>query len=294
MSALSQPWVSRASAGSRLRHVGSLMRRHPVPTVGFIVIVVLAAISAVPSVFATSNPFTQHVEIALARPSRHHFFGTDELGRDIYSRVIYGLRLTLLSGFSVVAISAVLGGFLGLVAGLRGGIVDGLIMRLADMFLSFPALIMAIAIVSFLGRNLVNAMIAISLIWWPQYTRLLRGQVLAVRELPYIEAARSLGARRRRIIFRYILPNTLVPVLIKASVDFSYAILITSSLSFLGVGAQPPSPELGAMVTDGRVYLLTSWWYSTFPSLAIFIAVLSLNLVSDGIRDLLDPAVQVQ
>jgi len=270
------------------------MRRHPVPTVGFIVIVVLAAISAVPSVFATSNPFTQHVEIALARPSRHHFFGTDELGRDIYSRVIYGLRLTLLSGFSVVAISAVLGGFLGLVAGLRGGIVDGLIMRLADMFLSFPALIMAIAIVSFLGRNLVNAMIAISLIWWPQYTRLLRGQVLAVRELPYIEAARSLGARRRRIIFRYILPNTLVPVLIKASVDFSYAILITSSLSFLGVGAQPPSPELGAMVTDGRVYLLTSWWYSTFPSLAIFIAVLSLNLVSDGIRDLLDPAVQVQ
>lgn len=269
-------------------------RSHPLPTVGFVVMVVFLCIAIVPGLFATTDPLGQHVEIALAPPSHAHFFGTDELGRDIYSRVCFGLRLTLLSGASVVAIAAVVGGLLGLVAGARGGIVDGIVMRLSDIFLSFPSLIMAIAIVAFLGPSLVNAMIALSLIWWPQYARLIRAQVLAVKELPYIEAARSLGARKSRVLFRHILPNTIVPVLVKASIDFSHAILITSSLSFLGVGAQPPSPELGAMVTEGRVFLLTSWWYSTFPSLAIFVSVLALNLLSDGIRDLLDPTVQVQ
>jgi peptide/nickel transport system permease protein len=286
--------VAPRRARQRLAHLGWVARRHPLPAVGFIVMVVFLSVAIVPGLFATADPLGQHVEIALAPPSHTHFFGTDELGRDIYSRVCYGLRLTLLSGASVVAIAAVLGGLLGLVAGARGGIIDAVVMRLSDIFLSFPSLIMAIAIVAFLGPSLVNAMIALSLIWWPQYARLIRAQVLAVKELPYIEAARSLGARNSRILFRHILPNTIVPVLVKASIDFSHAILITSSLSFLGVGAQPPSPELGAMVTQGRVFLLTSWWYSTFPSLAIFVSVLALNLLSDGIRDLLDPTVQVQ
>jgi peptide/nickel transport system permease protein len=285
--------IARAP-GRRVARLGWIARRHPLPTIGFVVMVVFVAVAIAPGLFANHDPLEQHVEIALAPPSHAHFFGTDQLGRDLYSRVMYGLRLTLVSGFSVVAIATVLGGLLGLIAGARGGVVDGIVMRLSDIFLSFPSLIMAIAIVAFLGPSLVNAMLAISLIWWPQYARLLRGQVLAVKELPYIEAARSLGARNSRILFRYILPNTIVPVLVKASIDFSHAILITSSLSFLGVGAQPPSPELGAMVTEGRVFLLTSWWYSTFPSLAIFVSVLALNLLSDGIRDLLDPTVQVQ
>jgi peptide/nickel transport system permease protein len=279
---------------TRLASVGWIARQHPLPSLGFLVMLVFVAVSALPMLFATDDPLEQHVESALAPPGSDHFFGTDQLGRDVYSRVVYGLRLTLLSGFSVVVIATILGGVLGLIAGARGGFLDSLIMRLSDIFLSFPSLIMAIAIVAFLGPSLVNAMIAISLIWWPQYARLVRGQVLAVRELPYIEAARSVGATKSRILFRYILPNTIVPVLVKASIDFSHAILITSSLSFLGVGAQPPSPELGAMVTEGRVFLLTSWWYSTFPSLAIFSAVLALNLLSDGIRDLLDPTIQVQ
>jgi len=278
----------------RLSHYLWLARSNPLPTIGLVIMLVFLAAALVPGLFATHDPLEQHVEFALAPPSHDWWFGTDQLGRDVYSRVVYGLRLTLVSGFCVVAISAIFGGLLGLIAGVAGGIVDSIVMRLSDIFLSFPTLIMAIAIVAFLGPSLVNAMIAISIIWWPQYARLIRGQVLSVKELPYVEAARALGARRSRILLRYILPNSIVPVLVKASIDFSHAILITSALSFLGVGAQPPSPELGAMVTDGRTFILTAWWWSTFPSLAIFLSVLALNLLSDGIRDVLDPTVQVQ
>ena len=236
---------------------------------------------------------TQNLGDRLLPPGNAHVFGTDELGRDLYSRVIHGTGLTLAAAFGVVAVSTLVGTALGLLAGQRGGIVDGLVMRLSDIFLSFPSLIMALAFVSFFGPSLVTAMLAISLVWWPQYARLVRGQVLSLRELPYVEAARSIGASEMRVLVRHILPNCLVPILVKASLDFSYAILITASLSFLGVGAQPPSSELGALVATGRVHLLTAWWLTTFPSLVIFVAVLSLNLVSDAIRDLLDPTLRL-
>lgn len=277
----------------RSSEMQAILRKQPLASLGFIALLLLAAVSIFPLLFATADPLLQNVPNKLLPPSPEHFFGTDDLGRDVYSRVVHGTGLTMVSGFGVVLVSTMLGTLLGLVAGQRGGFTDGLIMRLADMFLSFPSLIMALAIVSFFGPSLINAMLALSLVWWPQYARLVRGQVLSVKELPYIEAARSSGARDTRILARHILPNCVVPILVKASIDFSYAILISASLSFLGVGAQPPSPELGAMVALGRVYLLTSWWLTTFPSLVIFVAVLALNIVSDGIRDLLDPTLRV-
>jgi peptide/nickel transport system permease protein len=269
------------------------VRRQPLAAGAFVVLALLVLISALPGVFATHDPLAQQVGNRLAPPSPEHFFGTDELGRDIYSRVVHGTGLTLASGFGVVAVATVVGTLLGLVAGYRGGLADSVVMRLSDVFLSFPALVVAMAIVATFGRNLLNAMFALALIWWPQYSRLLRGQVLAVKEMPYIEAARATGVGDIRMMFRHVLPNCLVPILVRASIDFSTAILLTSSLSFLGVGAQPPSPELGAMVAGGRQFLLTHWWYATFPSFMIFISVLALNLVSDGVRDLLDPTLRV-
>ncbi|MBI4277947.1 MAG: ABC transporter permease [Armatimonadetes bacterium] len=284
------PRVPSAVPGwERARRV---VRRHPLAVFGGLVLGVLVAVVLLPGVFATHDPFALRAEDKHLPPSRAHWFGTDELGRDIYSRVVYGTRLSLLSALGVVALSSVSGTLLGVVAGYQAGVFDMVAMRLADIFISFPALIMAMAIVSFFGPTLVNAMLAIACIWWPQYARLVRGQVLSVREHPYIEAAVSTGASRARILLRHILPNSFVPVFIKATLDFGYAILLTASLSFLGLGAQPPSPELGALVTAGRVYLLTSWWYATFPGLVIFLAVLGLNLVGDGVRDLLDPALR--
>jgi peptide/nickel transport system permease protein len=270
-----------------------IVRKQPLATIGFLVLVLMGFMSLFPGLFATHDPLAQEIAVRLAAPGSEHWFGTDELGRDIYSRVIHGTGLTLMAGFGVVAVATILGTALGLVAGQRGGFLDGLVMRVSDIFLSFPSLIMALAFVSYFGPSLFNAMIATSLVWWPQYSRLVRAQVLAVKELPYIEAARSIGARDMRILLQHIMPNSIVPILVKASIDFSYAILITASLSFLGVGAQPPAPELGSMVAAGRVYLLTSWWFATFPSFVIFLAVLALNLVSDAIRDLLDPTLRV-
>lgn len=278
---------------TRWSAVRGTMRQQPVAFVGLVVLLVIILVSLFPGLFATADPLALDLPNQLLPPNAQNVFGTDELGRDIYSRVIHGTGLTMLSGFGVVAISAVVGTALGLIAGQRGGIVDGLIMRLSDIFLSFPVLIMALAVVAFLGPSLLNATIAVTIVWWPQYSRLVRGQVLSLREYPFIEAARAVGARDSRILAQHILPNCLVPIMVKAGIDFSVAILLTASLSFLGVGAQPPSPELGAMVSNGRGYLLSAWWITTFPSLVIFLAVLALNLVSDKLRDLLDPRLRV-
>lgn len=269
------------------------IRQQPLASLGVVVLLLLGMAALFPGIFATRDPIFIDVPNKLLPPGSQFPFGTDELGRDVYARVVYGTGPTMLSGLGVVTISTAIGTLLGLIAGQRGGLIDGLIMRLSDVFLSFPNLIMVLAIISFFGPNLLTAMLALSLVWWPQYARLVRGQVLTVKELPFIEAARSIGSTDTRILVRHILPNCLVPSLVKASIDFSYAILISASLSFLGVGAQPPAPELGAMVASGRVYLLTSWWLTTFPSLVIFLAVLALNVVGDGIRDVLDPTLRV-
>ena len=230
-----------------------------------------------------------HLERKLQPPSAAHWFGTDEVGTDVYTRVILGARVSLQIGLVITVIAALIGVPLGIVAGYLGGTLGELIMRVTDVFLSVPALILALAVVGALGPGIVNAMLALSLVWWPGYVRLVQGKTLALKQETYVEAARAIGTGRLRIVFVHILPNCVSPIVVKASMDMGMAILAAASLGFIGLGAQPPYPEWGAMISHGRNYLPTWWWYSAFPGLAIYLTVLGFNLLGDGLRDLLDP-----
>ena len=257
---------------------------------GALVLLALAVIALFPGAVTRHDPYRIDADLRLAPPSLAHPFGTDELGRDVWSRVAHGTRLSLGVALLVVIASGTTGTAIGLAAGYGSGPWSELVMRVADIFIAFPALIMAMGITAFLGPGLGNAMLAVMLIWWPQYTRLARAQVLGEKVKPYVEAAHALGLPAMTILWRHILPNSWVPLLIKATMDVGLALLLTASLSFLGLGAKPPTPELGALVTQGREHLLNAWWYSTFPGLAIFLAVFACNLLGDGLRDALDPA----
>jgi peptide/nickel transport system permease protein len=228
----------------------------------------------------------------LLSPSIKHPLGTDNLGRDILSRIIFGSRISLKATFVVIAIVLSLGVPLGLIAGYIGGKVDDIIMRFADMILAFPSLLLAIAIVASLGPSLINALIAVSLPWWPWYTRLMRSQVLSIKEMQFVESARAIGVSRRRIMFRHILPNCLSPIIVQATLDMGYIILAIAGLGFLGLGTQPPAADWGVMVSDGREFFMIQWWISTFSGAAIFLTVLAFNLVGDGIREALDPKIR--
>lgn len=232
---------------------------------------------------------TIHLEIKLLPPSAAHWFGTDEVGDDVLTRVIIGARVSLQIGLIVTGIAILIGVPLGLIAGLVGGRTDELIMRFTDVFLSVPGLILAIAIVGALGPGIQNAMLALSLVWWPGYVRLVQAKTLSLKNSIYVDAARSMGASNMRIVFVHILPNCSSPIVVKASMDMGLAILGAASLGFLGLGAQPPFPEWGAMISYGRNYLPDWWWYSFFPGLCIFLTVLGFNLMGDGLRDILDP-----
>jgi len=225
---------------------------------------------------------------AHSAPSWAHPFGTDEVGRDVLSRVILGSRISLILGFVVLSIALLVGIPLGLIAGYWGGGVNTVIMRLTDIFLAVPPTVLALAVSSALSPSLTNAMIAVSFGWWPWFTRLVQGEVLSVKEEQFVEASRSLGASKFRIVFKDILPNILSPVIVKATLDMGFVILIGASLSFLGLGAQPPTPAWGTMIAEGRIYLPESWWAATFPGLAIFVTVLGFNLLGDGLRDVFD------
>lgn len=269
-----------------------LLNRNRLQRASLIIIVLLILIAILAPVI---SPYPDHAisatnpEDKLLPPSSQYFFGTDELGRDMFSRVIYGTRISLQTALIAVALAMLVGVPLGAIAGGLGGVVDEIIMRITDIFLSFPPLLLAIAIAAFLGPNLENAMLAIVVSWWPWYTRIIRGQAVSIRERQFVRAARSIGTPMYRIIFNHILPNTFAPVIVQASMDIGGVILTIASLSFLGLGAQPPTPEWGLLISTSRTYFLSAWWYSTFPGLAIFITVLVFNLIGDGIREVLDP-----
>jgi peptide/nickel transport system permease protein len=228
----------------------------------------------------------------LLSPSIKHPLGTDNLGRDILSRIIFGARISLKAALVVIVIVLAIGVPLGLIAGFFGGRVDDIIMRFADMILAFPSLLLAIAIVASLGPSLINALIAVSLPWWPWYTRLMRSQVLSLKEMQFVESARAIGVSRWRIMFRHILPNCLSPIIVQATLDMGYIILAIAGLGFLGLGTQPPAADWGVMVSDGREFFMIQWWISTFSGAAIFSTVLAFNLVGDGIREALDPKIR--
>jgi peptide/nickel transport system permease protein len=240
-------------------------------------------------------PFPEHIVGGIAPrarflpPSAQHWFGTNELGQDVFSLVVAGTRVSLLCGLAVVLIGATVGTFLGAVAGYFGGWVDEIIMRLTDLKLTIPGLILAMAIAAALGPGIVNMIIAVALSWWPGFARLVRGEVLSKKEELFVLAARALGATHTRLLFRHILPNILGPVIVKMSLDMGFAILTIAALGFIGIGVKPPTPEWGSLLAIARGYMPEYWWTAVYPGLAIFLAVFGFNLLGDGLRDVLDP-----
>lgn len=240
-------------------------------------------------VLAPFDPSAQDTARRLEGPSDQHPLGLDDLGRDVLSRILYGARISLRVGFSVVLLAAAIGIALGAIAGYFGGKTDTLIMRLCDMLLAFPGILLAIALVAVLGPSLNNVILALATIGWVGYARLVRGQVLKIREMEFVTAARALGAKSHRVIFRHVLPNVLSPVIVMATLGLAGAILAEAALSFLGLGVQPPTPSWGAMLTAGRTYLGLANHLAIFPGAAIMIAVMGLNFLGDGLIDALDP-----
>jgi peptide/nickel transport system permease protein len=263
--------------------------RSPLTLLGVLVVGLFVAIALAAPLLATHSPVAQDLAHRLAPPNVRHPFGTDSLGRDVFSRVIYGARISVTAGIAVVIAITCFGTLAGVLAGWLGGWGDEALMRITDMFLAFPSLVLAMAISAVLRPSLTNALLAIAVTAWPTYGRLARAQVLALRSRTYIEAARAEGAKDTTIIVRHLIPNALAPLLVQATLDVGAIILTTAGLSFIGFGAQPPTPEWGVMVSDGRNFLMDQWWVATCPAIAIMLFVLGFNLMGDGLRDILDP-----
>lgn len=257
--------------------------------IGIVIVVSVVLIGLVGPRLAPYKHDEINLEMRFLRPSSQHWFGSDALGRDILSRILVGTRVSLTVAAIVLAIALAVGGTLGGIAGYFGGFVDGAVMRVTEVFLAFPGLVLAMAVNAALGPSLFGAMAAISFVWWPGYARLVRGQVLVLAQTAFVEAARALGNGDLRIIWKHILPHCLSPIIVKLTLDVGWVILTTATLSFIGLGAQPPTPEWGAMVNEGRSFIIDQWWWSTFPGLAIMATVVGFNLLGDGLRDILDP-----
>ncbi len=270
---------------------GTLRRlaRNRSAVVGAVVLAIIVLLAILAPVIAPYDPIAQDPSAIRAGPSREHLFGADNFGRDVFSRVLYGGRKSLPVGLVAVAIAAVLGVATGLVAGYYGRWIDTLTMRCVDLMLAFPGILLAMALVAILGTSLSNLMLAVGIAAIPEYTRVVRGSVLSAREAEYVTAARVCGAQGRTIIVRHILPNILPPVIVLATLGIAGAIILGSTLSFLGLGIKPPTPEWGNMLSDGRSMMRHYWWVSFFPGLAIMLTVLAINLLGDGLRDALDP-----
>lgn len=274
---------------SQLAMVIRQLRRSPTALIGAFVLACEIIVALGAPLIAPYSPLYQDFSVPLKPPSLAHPFGTDDVGRDILSRVIYGARISLRIGFLTIAIGAGAGVVLGILAGFYGGLTDSTIMRLTDLLLAFPGLLLALAVVAVLGPGLVNVMIAIGIGNVPVFIRLARASTLSVRERDYVLAARSIGGSDSRIMARYILPNVIPPIIVLATLGVASAILTAAGLSFIGVGAQPPTPEWGAMLTLARQYLQQAWWFTFFPGAAIMVTVLAINMVGDALRDALDP-----
>lgn len=251
---------------SRLRLLLAVIRRSPSRSAGA-GLALLSALVAVLGIWWTpASPIDANYTSILGAPSRDHLFGTDQVGRDVFSRVLSGGHLSLEVAAAVVLVGAVAGTLIGLVAGYAGGLLDEVLMRITDIFLAFPALVVALALASSLGASLSNVALSLMVVWWPYYARLIRGQVLGLREREYAEAARAAGVGHWRLMWRHILPNSLTPLIVQMSLDVGFAILAVSSLSFIGLGAQPPTPEWGVMIADAQSYVRSAWWVAAFPA----------------------------
>jgi peptide/nickel transport system permease protein len=269
-----------------------LLRQNPSAVAGFIIIVLMVLMALSASFLSPYDPIRISLKDRLSPPSLAHLFGTDELGRDIVSRIMYGSRISLRIGVLVILIAGGIGSVIGAISGYLGHKIDNLIMRVMDVLLSFPPLVLALALAAALGPSLNNAILAVAFVMIPKFARLVRGEALAVKEKQFIAAARASGAKSLWIVLHHILPNCFSSVIILGTLILGETILIAASLSFIGLGAQPPTPEWGAMVSVGRKFLMDQWWYATFPGLFILTTVIGFNIFGDALRDILDPRIR--
>ncbi|MBM4465571.1 MAG: ABC transporter permease [Chloroflexi bacterium] len=266
-----------------------LLGKSPLTLTGLLIVLGLFGLALLADLIATQPRYGINPAHRFLPPSTSHLMGTDEYGRDIFSRVVHGTRISLGFGFLALAIVCITGFSLGFLSGYIGGFVDTVIMRAADVFLGFPHLVLAVVVSATLGSGLTNVMIAMGFVWWPFYARMARAAVISTKEEEFVEAARAIGAKPFRILVKHVIPNCIGPLIVQVSLDVGRVILYMAMLGYLGVGAQPPTPEWGLMVREGTPYVMNQWWISTFPSFMILMATMGYNLLGDGIRDIFDP-----
>lgn len=294
MSGLRAYLTSEKPASRRQAQLGQYYRQwralkqNPLALIGLAIVVTLLVIAATAPVIAPYNPLAQNLDQRLLPPSAAHFFGTDALGRDIFSRILHGTRITLAIVLLVVISVGPVGLLIGTVSGYFGGIIDTILMRITDVFLAFPRLVLALAFVAVLGPGIENAVIAIACTAWPPYARVARAETMVIRNADYIAAVRLQGASQARIILRHVVPMCIPSVIVRTTLDMAGIILTAAGLGFLGLGAQPPLPEWGAMIASGREFIFDQWWVAAFPGIAICLVALGFNLLGDGLRDVLD------